>query len=193
MLNKIIVIIFAALLLGVVGEIIYYFAIQKNIKVPSFATNNTIATSAGTASLCKSAQQLAKADKELSKIRTQPPEYYLVDRSFINLYALATKDPGQRMYSVMEKVGIVQNLQLDNAKSPERYCFTLVNGKLADNYCFNKKRDVVFYEDSSNGQKTVSYITLKNNDNVRLIVKEDMGKPNKDSFVETKLQILNNP
>ena len=194
MLNKILVVIFFILLLAVVGETGYYSAIQKSIKTSasSSAINKGVLVPTS-APVCKTLQQLAKVDIELSKIRTQPSEYYLVDRSFVNLYALAIKDPGQRMYSVMEKEGIIQKLQLDNAKSPERYCLTLINGTLADNYCLSKKDAVVFYEDTSKNQKIVSYTTLKNNDNVRLIVKDDIGKPDKESYIETRLQILNKP
>ena len=194
MLNKILLTFFAVLLLVVVGESTYYFAIQRKIMGQASSKGSKSSDLAPiTPPVCKTLQQLAKVDAELSKIRTQLPEYYLVDRSFVNLYSLAAKDPGQRIYSIMEKVGIIQKLQLDIGKSPLVYCFSLINGTLSDDYCLSKKDVVVFNEDTSKNQNVVSYSTLKNNDNVRLIVKDDMGKPDNDSHIETKLQIPNRP
>ena len=72
MLNKILVVVFALLLLVVVGESSYYVAIQKGINTSAVikAKNNIVLASTG-APVCKSAQLLAKADTDTQE--TQQP------------------------------------------------------------------------------------------------------------------------
>lgn len=189
---KIFLILFVFLLVITVVEVGYYLVINTTNPASNKQSSASVPTTEPTSEAVTNKITVAPKQNEIISLnRPNPPDYYGVDKSYIDLFS-SMKKGINRNYYVMETDGTVDNFQTTYAKSPDLFCFTLVNEQSQKN-CVSKKETKVYTLNSLGEQKIVPYTDLKNGDRITFIDKEDLAKPaaNGQSFVEFSILIQN--